>query len=142
MDTSSGAVRAGVGVGAQTWNILDQVYIPMAVTEASFTWHAMFPAGSFVPRHVHLKQDEYIYILEGELEFVLGDEELKAGPGDMVTLPINIPHSIHNRSGQPVKAIFSVAPTDRIYEYFQKINNMTDKDVMAKLAADHDLPFV
>jgi mannose-6-phosphate isomerase-like protein (cupin superfamily) len=73
---------------------------------------------------------------------VLGDKDLKGAEGDMVTLPLNIPHSIHNRSGKPVKAIFSVSPTQRTYEFFQKLHNMTDKPAMAQLAADYNLPFV
>ena len=142
MDASSGAVRAKAGVDGQAWNILDQIYIPMAVTQTSFIWDATLPADSFVPRHVHPNQDEFIYILEGELELVLDQEDVKIGRGDMVTMPMNVPHSIHNRSGKQVRAIFSVSPTNLTYEYFQKINNMTDRDAMAALAAEHDLPFV
>lgn len=44
------------------------------------------------PRHVHTREDEYFYVLEGTLTVTLGDDTFEAGPRSFVYLPRNIPH--------------------------------------------------
>lgn len=141
MQTSAGLCEAQAGLENQSWDILGQTYVPKHVSESCFSWHATLPAETFVPRHRHDTQDEYIFILEGNLDFVLDQKDIKAGPGDMVALPRGIPHSIHNNSGSTVKCIFWVTPTRMLYEYFPKISGMTDKDEIARLAGEHEVPF-
>jgi hypothetical protein len=57
---SAGVTRAGTGVDGIVWNILGQTYVPKQVSENSFSWHATFPPGTFVPPHIHPTQDEFI----------------------------------------------------------------------------------
>ena len=45
------------------------------------------------PLHVHTREDESQYILEGEIMFSVGDECIHAKPGDYVHLPKNVPHT-------------------------------------------------
>ncbi|KAA9331510.1 cupin domain-containing protein [Hymenobacter busanensis] len=45
------------------------------------------------PVHTHLREDETVYVLDGQLTFHVGDEELHAGPGDVVHLPRGIRHT-------------------------------------------------
>ncbi len=45
-------------------NILGQTYVPKSINEQSFSWHATFPPGTFVPPHIHPTQDEFIYMLD------------------------------------------------------------------------------
>jgi quercetin dioxygenase-like cupin family protein len=45
------------------------------------------------PLHVHEREDELFYVLEGEHVFQVGEEEHRAGPGDLVFAPRGIPHS-------------------------------------------------
>ena len=58
-----GITRAGTGLDGIVWNILGQTYVPKQVCENSFSWHATFPPGTFVPPHIHPTQDEFIYML-------------------------------------------------------------------------------
>jgi quercetin dioxygenase-like cupin family protein len=44
------------------------------------------------PLHVHTREDEYFYVLEGTLTVRLGDERFEAGPRSFVFLPRGIPH--------------------------------------------------
>ena len=62
---------APVNLDGIRWNILGQTYIPKQLSENCFTWHASFPAEAFVPPHVHPHQDEFIYMLQGRLDFML-----------------------------------------------------------------------
>ncbi len=51
------------------------------------------PGEYAVPRHVHEREDEAWYILEGEATFYCGDETFTAGPGAWVFAPKGIPHA-------------------------------------------------
>ncbi|WP_322818889.1 quercetin 2,3-dioxygenase [Tepidiforma sp.] len=51
------------------------------------------PGDYAVPRHVHGREDESWYILEGEVTFYCGDETFTAGPGAWVFAPKGIPHA-------------------------------------------------
>ena len=37
--------------------------------------------GNVPPRHIHHREDETFYVLEGEMTFAVGDETIKATPG-------------------------------------------------------------
>ena len=49
--------------------------------------------GTEPPRHVHHREDEAFYMLEGEITFYIGDETYVATPGTFVFAPRGIPHS-------------------------------------------------
>jgi mannose-6-phosphate isomerase-like protein (cupin superfamily) len=44
------------------------------------------------PLHIHSREDEYFYVLEGVIRGRVGDESFEAGPRSFVFLPRNIPH--------------------------------------------------
>lgn len=48
--------------------------------------------GGEPPLHVHAREDETWYVLEGSILFQRGDERVAAGPGTAVLLPRGIPH--------------------------------------------------
>lgn len=142
MDTSVGAVSLEQGFKGQKWDILGQIYTPLHVTPSSFGIHALFPAGTFVPRHIHEHQDEFFHVLDGTMVFELDGREITAGPGIHLTMPMGVPHAIYNRSDRPVSALVIVSPTRVFYDYMRKIDGLTDRDQMARLAAAHEVPFV
>src|SRR6266700_1385654 len=45
------------------------------------------------PWHVHSREDEYFYVVEGTIIVYCGQEEFEAGPRSFVFLPRGIPHS-------------------------------------------------
>ncbi len=55
--------------------------------------------------HHHLKQDEFIYILEGHATVVIADEEYDMEPGDCIGFPAGtgVAHQLINRSEAPVR---------------------------------------
>ena len=141
---NAGITRADEGLDGITWNILGQTYVPKSLTEHSFSWHATFPPGTFVPPHMHPTQDEYLYILEGRLDFSLNGTETAATPGDLVRLPRGEPHGIFNRSDAVAKCLFWVAPTGRLYDLFRSIDAMPEQrpEEVVALSARHDVEFL
>jgi quercetin dioxygenase-like cupin family protein len=142
--TNGGVTRAGTGIDGIVWNILGQTYVPKQVSENSFSWHATLPPGTGVPPHIHPTQDEFIYMLEGRLDLVLDGKEYFANAGDLIRLPMNVPHGLSNKADQPVKCLFWVAPTRKLYDLFWGIHSMKEQnppDVVA-LSAKHEVMFL
>ena len=49
--------------------------------------------GNVPPPHIHHREDETFYVVEGEMTFSVGGRTIKATPGTMVFLPPDIVHS-------------------------------------------------
>ena len=45
------------------------------------------------PPHVHEREDELFYVLEGDHVFRVGEEEFRVGPGGLAFAPRGVPHS-------------------------------------------------
>lgn len=141
---TAGVTPAGTGMDAIVWNILGQTYVPKQMNAESFSWHATFPPGTFVPPHIHPTQDEYIYVLEGRFELLLDGQEAGAGPGDLIRLPRNVSHGIFNKSDAVTKCLFWVTPTRRLYDLFWAIHSMQEQkpEEVVALAARHEVDFL
>ena len=46
-----------------------------------------------VPLHVHSHEDEFWYIIEGEIRFNIGGETVTGGPGTFAYIPKDVPHT-------------------------------------------------
>lgn len=60
------------------------------------------PAGAVPPLHVHHREDEAFYVLEGEYSVFVGDDVITASPGTWVWGPRDVPHGyqIHSERGR------------------------------------------
>lgn len=141
-DEIPGISRKGEGVDGIHWNILGQVYTPKSITERCFSWHAVFPIESFVPPHIHPTQDEYIMILTGQLDLLLDGQRQHARAGDLVRMPMGIPHGIFNNSGADATCLFWVTPTGKLVDLFRKIHNMAHPGEVTALAPDYEVEFL
>jgi quercetin dioxygenase-like cupin family protein len=146
MATPSGpdVIAAQASMDDIEWNILGQVYRPKQRTEDSFAWHATLPADTFVPPHIHPTQDEYVYMLSGELTLVTSDGEQVARQSDLVRLPRGKPHGLFNRSGETLTCLFWVTPAAKLYDLFAGIDAMAEQtpDAVVALSAEHDVEFL
>ncbi|MFB7983185.1 cupin domain-containing protein [Streptomyces vinaceus] len=62
--------------------------------------YVVLTPGASVGEHVHLRTEEIYYIVRGRAVVTMNDEEIHAGPGDLVTTPIGAAHSIANRTDE------------------------------------------
>ena len=51
-------------------------------------WETIVPPGGGPPPHVHSREEEGFYVLEGEITFQIGGEQLVAGAGRSPTCPL------------------------------------------------------
>jgi quercetin dioxygenase-like cupin family protein len=82
-------------------------------------WEALVPPGGGPPPHVHSREEEGFYILEGEIMFTVNDERLVARAGAFANMPVGTPHSFKNESSQPAKMLISVAPAGLEQMFFE-----------------------
>jgi quercetin dioxygenase-like cupin family protein len=141
---TAGITKANTGLDGIVWNILGQTYVPKQLSEASFAWHATFPPGTFVPPHIHPTQDEFIYMLEGRMDATIDGKDFVATAGDVIKLPMGLPHGLFNKSDQVIKCFFWVTPTRKLYDLFWAIHSMKEQnppDVVA-LSAKYEIMFL
>ena len=60
----------------------------------------LVPQGAGPPLHVHHREDEWFYVIEGELTFWVGGKIIKAPEGSFVYGPRDIPHTFTVTSSQ------------------------------------------
>ena len=57
------------------------------------------PGGRKPPPHVHTNCEEAFYVLDGEIEFFLGDDTVIGRPGSFVHVPGGVSHTFGNAGG-------------------------------------------
>ncbi len=77
------------------------------------------PPGYGVPTHVHNADDEFFYIVEGELTIVGPEGESTAGAGACVRLPRDISHGFRNATDSPARMLVVLSPGVQALEMFR-----------------------
>ncbi|HVL14455.1 MAG TPA: cupin domain-containing protein [Gemmata sp.] len=82
-------------------------------------WEAVVPPGGGPPPHVHSREEEGFYILEGEITFTVGGEQMVATAGTFANMPVGTPHAFKNESNRPARMLISVAPAGLENMFFE-----------------------
>src|ERR1043165_1130427 len=89
-------IRKQPGAG-QLIGVVGDVYRFLAVGEETnghyATWEALVPPGGGPPPHVHSREEESFYVLEGEIAFQIGDDRFVATAGTFANMPVGTLHS-------------------------------------------------
>lgn len=110
--------------------------------------HPMDP-GRMIPPHLHRRQDELSYVLEGTFGMRVGDEVGVAGPGSYFLKPRGVPHTFWNPGPAPARLIEIMWPGG--YERFlegvvELARTVTDpaqlQARLGELAGRHDVEMV
>jgi len=83
-----------------------------------FEW--TIPPGFSTGLHVHRVQEETFYVLEGECEWQVGDQRIRATPGTYLFLPPGVPHNIGNASDKAARVLMTVSPPGH-ERYFEEL---------------------
>jgi len=68
------------------------------------------------PRHMNRDQDEWIYVVEGEVELEIGKKRFRLGARESTFIPRNVEHAW---GGDPARIINTYQPAGKIEEFFQ-----------------------
>jgi mannose-6-phosphate isomerase-like protein (cupin superfamily) len=79
----------------------------------------------FRPPHVHTREEEGWYVIEGELAFEVGERTVTAGPGTFVWAPRNVPHR-YRVSKAPARYLlfFSPAGMEGLFKEVDEIRTL------------------
>ena len=98
------------------------------------------PAGG-PPAHVHADTDEFIYMLEGELDVWIGGQHARLFVGMSATLPRGVPHRFDNLSADRARVltvvaarVFSTTPTANARSCPPKSGHHRERDGLEALA--------
>jgi len=86
-----------------------------------------FTGGSGGPRHLHNDQDEWIYVIDGEFQFDVGDKQFRLGAGESVFIPRKVSHVWACVSGKPGKIINVYQPAGKMAEFFREVGKYNGK---------------
>ena len=111
------------GEGKMFWVVGDLVTFKIAsenVNGAFTLGEEITPPQGGPPPHVHTREDETFYVLEGELEFMVGEQTLLASAGSVVYVPKNIRHAFKNIGPTPSRMAVLITPggLEKMFEEF------------------------
>lgn len=112
----------------------------------SIVEHPVEP-GVLVPPHVHSREDEYSFVIQGEIGARIGGRDITAGPGAYILKPRGVPHTFWNAGTTQARLVEILCPSgfDRYFEEMAALipaEGMPDFEKVSKLAAGYGVSFV
>ena len=108
---------------ARTIAVVGDIYRFLATGEDTngkyAMWEAIVPPESGPPPHVHSREEEGFFVLEGEITFHVGADRIVAKAGEFANIPIGTPHSFKNESNQSAKMLITIAPAGLERMFFE-----------------------
>jgi quercetin dioxygenase-like cupin family protein len=84
----------------------------------------VIPPGEGPPLHTHENEDEFWYLIDGDLRFKLGSEVHTAPQGSFVFVPRGTPHNFQNVGAQPARILVMFTPggMEAFFERFAELS--------------------
>lgn len=116
----------------RSFSVVGDIYTFKAVGEDTGGAYSLFeffiPPQNGSPPHIHNRENETFYILEGELSFQVGDRKMVLPAGSFVHAPKGIPHCFTNEGTTPVRTLTMAVPAG-LEKFFEEVGYpVTDKD--------------
>jgi len=96
---------------------------PEAGERFSLVEHPMSPRALAAPLHLHTREDEYSFVLQGRMGALLGDDVVEAGPGDLVHKPRNQWHTFWNAGDEPCRILEIMSPAG-FEQFFRELSDL------------------
>ncbi|WP_260739467.1 cupin domain-containing protein [Tunturiibacter lichenicola] len=91
--------------------VLMKQHLSSAQTNDSFSLFENHSSGpSKTPIHVHAKDDETLFMMQGEMRAIISGKEQTIRAGESIFLPRGIPHQLMNESGLPAHYLLLCTP--------------------------------
>ena len=94
------------------------------------------PPGGGPPPHIQHREDECVFILEGEYEFVIGGTPRKAGVGTLVYVPRGTVHAFSNSGTGTGRLLLSHTPGGSHERFFEEIG---EEEAPSTVAGGQDI---
>jgi quercetin dioxygenase-like cupin family protein len=104
--------RAGQGRVIRAFG--DEISLLMTGKETGGAYTAFIcttPPGGGPPPHRHEREDEWFYVLDGVVSFLIQDRWHDARPGDFVFAPRGSVHTFNNKTAQAARMLVHTSPS-------------------------------
>jgi mannose-6-phosphate isomerase-like protein (cupin superfamily) len=102
----------------------------------SIVEHILAPHALAGPMHIHTREDEYSFVIEGTVAAVFGGEEVVAGAGDFVFKPRGEWHTFWNPTDSVTRILEIITPPG-LEDLFRKLgDDQIDPETLPALAAE------
>ena len=107
-------------------------------------FHLVAPPMSGPPRHVHAREDEWFYVLDGELVFELDGQRVTVGAGGSVWLRRGVVHAYQNFTGRDARLLIVTTP-GAFHDFFVELSaaappgGMPTREAFAALDAKYGI---
>lgn len=91
--------------------------------------------------HMHLSQEEWFYVMEGEVRFQVGERRMRLGPGESILAPRRIAHTF-SASGSPAHMLIAFTPADKMEQYFNDAATQPSLAATADFMNRYDMQWV
>ena len=95
--------------------------------------------GGNPPLHLHEREDEAFYVLQGRLRVTVGDEDIEGSAGSFVLAPRGVPHTYARLPGEALRLLVLVSPSglERMFEEIAALpeHEQRDPDALGQVAA-------
>jgi len=109
----------------------------------SLVEHPLSARALAAPLHRHAREDEYSYVVEGQVGALLGDEVVIGGPGDLIFKPRNQWHTFWNACDQPARLLEIISPAgfERFFAELVELGGVAQAEpqTLADLCARYEL---
>ena len=93
------------------------------------------------PWHVHSREDEYFYVVEGTIIVQLAEEVFTAGPRSFVFLPRGIPHA-WDVGGDGVATLLMMTVPAMLEEFLREFHAAATREARDVVAARYGIEFL
>lgn len=98
--------------------------------------------------HVHSREDECCYVIEGVLTVVLGDDRFAVPAGGIAWLPRGVPHTFANLTTEPVRVVGMAVPAglegmwEEFATYFDALQGPPDETALDAIGQRYGITVV
>jgi quercetin dioxygenase-like cupin family protein len=111
--TAPAAFAVGPGEGQAIWFLRNRMNVKATAESTGGAFglvETTVAPGFSPPLHVHHREDESFYVLEGELTMQCGEQRFRAAAGTFVFLPREIPHTFVVEGDRPARMLTLLTP--------------------------------
>jgi len=116
--------------------------LPRETSNGLFVIEHMNLIAGGLPLHLHLYQEEYFYVIEGEVHFQVGDARKTLKTGDSILAPRAIPHTFSAASGQQNQLLIAFTPAGKMEQFFRESPNLNTAKPDPELWRRYDMKYV
>lgn len=98
--------------------------------------HLLAPRALAAPVHLHERDDEFSYVLEGRVGALLGSDEVEVDAGGVLVKPHGQWHTFWNPDDRPARVLEVIAPAgiEELFRHLDGLDAWPDPEELTRLA--------